>query len=344
MVSKQLLAYPTILASLLTTSPFVSASSYLRPTQTANRRLTTSAECTLLVVAGTRELGNTDFDEEEIFECEMDADDEGGIPGLSLPIQASDAQKKALKDKLKSGDLVPGESTLIHGQVPFDIDGVRLPPGLEISIGKENKKKKKNTQKNRSLAVITGTKPILVVKVTDSVGKARSESAATVGDDIFGTLGDPLNLKSQMTACSFGQLNIIPGSVDDLQHESAPGVIEVTIGVTLEGNSRSTIRNAVTTAVESKLGISLPGPYQQVMYVLEGCYQDCGWAAYAYVNGWNSVYQGAYYKQVGVQMHELGHNFNLAHSGGLDGATYTDHTCKPFVCALYFPFLLCLAW
>jgi len=32
------------------------------------------------------------------------------------------------------------------------------------------------------------------------------------------------------------------------------------------------------------------------------------------------------YKQVGVQMHELGHNFNLALSGGLSGATYTDHT------------------
>ncbi len=24
---------------------------------------------------------------------------------------------------------------------------------------------------------------------------------------------------------------------------------------------------------------------------------------------------------------EMGHNFNLAHSGGLDGKTYTDHTC-----------------
>ena len=41
---------------------------------------------------------------------------------------------------------------------------------------------------------------------------------------------------------------------------------------------------------------------------------------------WNSVYQGNYYYMTGVQVHELGHNFNLAHSGGLDGATYTDHT------------------
>ena len=26
-------------------------------------------------------------------------------------------------------------------------------------------------------------------------------------------------------------------------------------------------------------------------------------------------------------MHEIGHNFNLLHSGGLDGLEYTDHTC-----------------
>ena len=25
--------------------------------------------------------------------------------------------------------------------------------------------------------------------------------------------------------------------------------------------------------------------------------------------------------------HEIGHNLNMAHSGGLDRKTYTDHTC-----------------
>jgi len=39
-----------------------------------------------------------------------------------------------------------------------------------------------------------------------------------------------------------------------------------------------------------------------------------------------SIYQGYYYKQNGVQMHEIGHSFGLAHSGGIDGATYTDQT------------------
>ena len=48
---------------------------------------------------------------------------------------------------------------------------------------------------------------------------------------------------------------------------------------------------------------------------------------YAYVNHWFSLYVGPNYKYPAVQMHELGHNLNMAHSGGKDGKTYTDHTC-----------------
>ncbi len=45
------------------------------------------------------------------------------------------------------------------------------------------------------------------------------------------------------------------------------------------------------------------------------------------MNSWMSVYQAHYYKLVGVTVHELGHNFGLAHSGkASDGKAYTDHT------------------
>ena len=47
----------------------------------------------------------------------------------------------------------------------------------------------------------------------------------------------------------------------------------------------------------------------------------------AYVNHWMSLFVGDNYKYPAVAMHELGHNLNLAHSGGLNGMTYTDHTC-----------------
>jgi hypothetical protein len=261
--------------------------------------------------------------DDDTFECEIDSAEMNGISGLSLPIHASLAQMNDLKSMLHDGDLIPGVSKLQHGPTSFiDRQGLSIPPGLVIANAVRT-----SPQGNRKLAVVTGDKPILVVKVTDSVGKARKETAAQIGDDVFGTVNDSVNLASQMKACSFGALNIVPGDITTPGAQAAPGVIEVTIPITLRGNSRNNVKNAVTTAVQDKLGIrSLPGPYEQVMYVLERCYQDCGWAAYANVNGWNSVYQGPYYYMVGVQMHELGHNFNLAHSGGLDGRTYTDHT------------------
>ncbi|KAL7443021.1 hypothetical protein ACHAXM_008755, partial [Skeletonema potamos] len=146
-------------------------------------------------------------------------------------------------------------------------------------------------------------------------------------DEVFGTGVDVNNLKSGLEACSWNQLNVVVGNNDP--NEVAQGVIEVNIGISLNGSTRSDVRNAVTTAVQTKLGYTLPGPFNYVLYSLESCYgTDCGWAAYAYINHWNSVYQNYYYKRPGVLIHEIGHNFGLAHSGGLDGATYTDHTCS----------------
>ena len=121
---------------------------------------------------------------------------------------------------------------------------------------------------------------------------------------MFGTGSDPNNLKSGLEECSWNKINVVVGVGDS--NEVATGVIEVSIGIPLDGSSRSTVRNAVTTAVTNKLGHSLPGPYDYVLYSLESCYgNDCGWAAYAYINSWNSVYQSAYYKRPGVLMHEV---------------------------------------
>lgn len=153
-----------------------------------------------------------------------------------------------------------------------------------------------------------------MVRVTDKNGLARDETAAQISDDVFGTNGDPVNLKSQLEGCSMNKLTIQAGVPQHEQLYSNPnsGVLEVTIDVSLD-NTRSVVRNSITAAVNDKLGISLPGPYDQVMYVIQKCIriQDnpnrrCGWAAYAYYNNWSSVYQGRYYKLVGVQVHELG--------------------------------------
>ena len=74
------------------------------------------------------------------------------------------------------------------------------------------------------------------------------------------------------------------------------------------------------------------------MYVVDDCYyenvkgkcfpNDGSWAGAAYPgpSQWMTIYRGPHYKDVAVQMHEIGHNWGLAHSAGLDGVVYSDHT------------------
>ncbi len=298
-----------LLLAISAASPFASAENHLRQTEgifgngisNARPRKPISSECVIQAVVKLAIDPETD-DDEEIFECELDPSETDGISSLSVPIELDDDQKKELKDKLRRGDLVSEESTLIFNRSGIKIGNgkIQVPRGRRIKLGKRKNKSR------RRLSDVYGTKPMLAVRVTDSAGKVVPFSASQVGDDIFGTNGDPVNLKSQMAGCSFDQLTITAGDPPTNSagtNEVAPGVIDVTIPIELVGNSRTAIRNAVTTAAQNQLGFSLPGPYEQVMYVLEGCYQDCGWAAYAYINSWNSVYQGNYYYQTGVQMH-----------------------------------------
>ena len=259
---------------------------------------------------------------DEEFVCELDPDDApNGHANQVVRFNLDQSQKKKMLEGLYSGDLVSGSSTYYDPDAEVSSD--------EVSPGKGNGNgnafgwtKNGKADEGRRLGARTGDVRYLVVRVTDSGGLVRPESAAQIGDDVFGTLGDPVNLKSQAKACSYDQINIIPGGIHP-GDEVAPGVIEVSVNLSLTNTDRYTFHNAVTAAVNTKLGISLPGPYEQVLYVLEKCYIECGWAAYAYINSWMSVYQNAYYKHTGVLMHELGHNWGMAHSGGLNGATYT---------------------
>jgi len=253
-------------------------------------------ECTIVVRSDLRLDGGPDT----FFECMLDQDDTNRAQTTNLlPINLSDSQKRIMETKLASGELVSNLSTLaIDGSTDFSRShAINVPHDqMEFELG--------TSEVQRAPTTVTGLKPILVVKVTDSEGRARPESSRQISDDVFGSFGDKMTLKSQMHACSFEKLDITAGlsSGTDTSSDS-PGVVDITIGISLLNNSRFAVRKAMTDTLEAQLGYKLPGPYQHVMFVLEGCYQQCGWAAYAYVNSWMSVYQGEYYKHVGVQMH-----------------------------------------
>jgi hypothetical protein len=282
-------------------------------------------ECTIQAV-DLLKIPGANISDDLIIEC---VDDDN----LSQVVTGTPSQMATIKSMIANGSIVPGQSRMGLGPDNNPNKDIVLGPNFDPKAGIRRAHplfgrdlEEEGEQHGRRLDVF-GDKPILVVKVYDVNGLARTETEAQIGDDIFGTLGDPVNLKSQLFDCSHGQLNVIPGEITTPGVEIAPGVMNVDINIDITtAATRGEVRNAVTAAVQTKLGFNLPGPYEQVMYVLQGCYNDCGWAAYAYINSWNSVYQGNYFYMPGVQVHELGHNFGLAHSGGLDGATYTDHT------------------
>ena len=212
--------------------------------------------------------GVNDEEPEMEFQCES--------KGRATPIQGTDIQMKELKSSLERGSFVSGQSTL---EVASD---ARLPPGGVMV-------KEGSPASSRSLASYEGLMSVLAVRVTDTNGKVHNDTADVVADNIFGVGGDTVTFKSQIEACSFDKFQVSPYPHDteaDISHQlSAPGVMDVTISISLDGNDRVAIENAAKSAVEEKLGFELPGPFQHVMFILEGCYgingTGCGWAAYA---------------------------------------------------------------
>ena len=99
------------------------------------------------------------------------------------------------------------------------------------------------TPHHRNLAVYTGTKKVLFVKVTDKNGLEHPDNARTMSDKIFGTYGDTTTVKDQFEACSFGDMKVTNNYGINLGNaESAPGVIEVRLGISLKSSSRSQIQ------------------------------------------------------------------------------------------------------
>ncbi len=222
-------------------------------------------DCTIVV----RDTLGPEFEVDDMsFECILDPIDSGSDVELRVPIHATDRQKKILEIMFESGDIISEVSTLqLDSQMQISRKGgIFLPASRDtFAIGG------KSNHNSRHLATTKGDKHVLVVKVIDSEGRMLQESTDQISDDIFGTFGDQMTLKSQMEACSYGSMNIISGLNDE--HEASPGVIEVTIDKSLTETSRMDILQAMIQETQLLLGhSSLPGPYSHVMFLLEGCY------------------------------------------------------------------------
>ena len=189
---------------------------------------------------------------------------------------------------------------------------------------------------------MTGTKTVLVIRAV-AADSATTATEEALSDDIFGTLGDAYNLKSQYSQCSDGQLQFEPLTTNSLV--GTDGVYTLNLPIEfVTGADDDVIRDAMVNQAIADLGAPLETIANYVMLCLPPGTGD--WVAYAYLNHWLSVYNDAWCQYPSAQMHELGksrsignipdnimsshklcsgHNLNLGHSN--DGATaYGDQS------------------
>lgn len=272
-----------------------------------NRRLTKklSGKCTVLEWDVQCEGGP----------CEDEDDKKGGKPKRHFACETSDG---AIYDV----DLDPANQTqVVSGETEFEGDA-DIDEGKAKMIINKGRLKKKEKAKRNGRNLLIGQRTVLAVNVVsgDVPAQTTTFDEASLSDNVFGSLvggSDQVNLASQYTACSHGQLNFKPATAkaslnSAIASNITNGVTTVTVATTVaEGDG--VMRNAVNAALGTAFGQSASTLANYVMHCLPAAAMSG--IAYAYINSWNSVYSDKWCIYTSTQLHELGHNINLAHAG-----------------------------
>jgi len=228
--------------------------------------------------------------------------------------------------------------------------GVAGPPILHIAPDDENvieemdeatdprhyKHRRKMIEQRRRLAKTTGNLETLVIRVVDKDGLGPS-TTKQLDDDIF---TDNVSLKTQFTKCSHNNINIEradkQGFSTTYDGKDYKGIIDVAISTRAIETHSYNMFNAAINAAETNLlndEEELEDFFDLVMicqprgtYRFNGDQQSRSWLAYAFVDHWISVYNDDWCNSVSAQMHEVGHNLGLLHSGIRREREYSDTT------------------
>lgn len=217
--------------------------------------------------------------------------------------KVSSADKNFIKANFRNGKFKSGNTDLIFDEdVMIDEDTAEL-------VTTKNPTLKEKTSKERKLAIVEGQRSVLVVRVVATDG-STGFSEAQLSDSVFGNGADgspdPVNLKSQYKACSHNKLDFVESTYSGITNGATTVTVQVS---TTEGDG--VMRNAITEALKTKFSVSSPTTLaNHVMYCLPP--NTMSGIAYAYINSWNSVYSNQWCTYVSGQMHEIGHNLNLA--------------------------------
>lgn len=160
-----------------------------------------------------------------------------------------------------------------------------------------------NNQANRNLAPSTpGTLDTLVLRVTGGNNSVMDASPSQLRSDIF---TDEFCLATGYAACSKNQLIIAP------TNKGTNGVVDVRVTSIPNGSNDDELREQAVSKATQTYGQLTP-QFDLVMVCLPP--GSGNFVAYAYVNGYLSVYNNFWCTRASAQMHEVGHNLGLGHS------------------------------
>jgi hypothetical protein len=241
--------------------------------------------CTLLI----KIVRYIDFTESEELECE---DPESGaiVALLNMP--------QWLRDKFENNEIHSGVDTLFSNGAAFSQDGTELilPKGGFVEIGKRE-------DGGRRMAASTGVNNVLVVRA-NAIDDSTSANEAELSDSWFGTGNDLVNLKSQYSDCSFGQLTCNPfDGVTSNGTSVSKGAISVNIAMDVTAVADGIVRDAMRSAATNQLG-DLPSQFDHVALCIPPGTSG-RWIAYGYVNSWLTVFNDNWCTYVSAQMHEV---------------------------------------
>jgi hypothetical protein len=154
---------------------------------------------------------------------------------------------------------------------------------------------------NRKLR--TGTKTVLVLRAVAS-DSSTTASESELSDDIFGTSGDVVNLKSQYALCSDGKLQFQPLTTNNLVGEDGVYTVNLPL-ITVAGATRESIRNAMINQAATDLGASLNTLVDHVMACIPPG-TATSWIGSGTVNSWQTMYNDNWCRYQSIQLHEIG--------------------------------------
>ncbi|VEU38829.1 unnamed protein product [Pseudo-nitzschia multistriata] len=295
-------------------------------------------ECTLYVKTIEFEDGHN----EETLSCElapqtmvaMAAHDDQGNP-ISFPTGVSEIIdiEGVEKERMEQIGAISGATVMRLSEGYIEEGGhpvLVVPSEATVDIEKISdsderhfRNRHRSRQRHRQLAKTTGNLKTLVLRVVDGSGTAPELSTAKLRDDLF---TDSLSLKTQYKACSNGRIDIIERGIVDVKVKEIAQVTKVMYnGRPLELGNNSELEKQARKIASNRYagGGDLSAKFDLVIYCLP---PGTGrWIAYAYINGRDSVFNNKWCGMVSTQMHEVGHNLGLGHSGD-DQDQYGDQS------------------